>query len=60
MAALEALLPHPVIAEIHRDVVAGRAGADHDHAAGGARESRGRQGGLARMLEHDPRADALA
>src|SRR5262245_51022621 len=60
MAALEALLPHPVIAEIHRDVVARRAGADDDHAAGRAHEARRGQRRLARMLEDDARADALA
>src|ERR1700675_4437107 len=60
MTALEALLPHPVIAQIHRDVVAGGARADHDHPARGAEKARGRQRGLARMLEPDARARWLA
>jgi hypothetical protein len=58
--ALQALLPHPVVAQIERRVVAGGAGADHDHAAGLGHEARGRQRGLAGVLEHDRRALLLA
>ncbi len=60
MAALEALLAHPVVAQVQRHVVAGGAGADHDHAAGGAHELGRGQGGLARVLEHDAGTGALA
>src|SRR2546428_5562704 len=60
MAALEALLAHPVIAEVHRRSVAGGAGADDDHAAGRADENRRRQRRFTWMLEDDPRADSLA
>src|SRR6185436_15527536 len=60
MAALEALLPHPVIAEVERDVVARRPGADDDHPPGSAQEFRCRKGRLAGMLEHDLRARLLA
>src|SRR5439155_10740401 len=49
-----------VIAEIERDVVTGRAGADHDHPARGADELRRRQRRLTRMLEDDLRAHAIA
>src|SRR6266481_7499982 len=58
--ALEALLPHPEIAQIDGCVVAGRTGANHDHAAGVADEDGRRHGILAGMLEHDARAAALA
>src|SRR5439155_1042310 len=57
---LGALLAHPVIAKVERAVVAGRAGADADHAAGRADEDRSRQRRLAWMLENDPGTDALA
>ena len=60
MRALQALLAHPVVAKVERRVVAGRAGADHDHAAGLAHEARRRQRGLARVLEHDRRVLLLA
>src|SRR2546425_10864247 len=60
MRSLEALLSHPVVAQVERGVVAGGAGADHHHAAGVADEDRGRHGILARMLEDDARALALA
>src|SRR6185312_9896430 len=53
--ALQPLLAHPVVAEVERRVVAGRAGADHDHAARLAHEARGRQRGLAWVLEDDRR-----
>ena len=58
--ALEALLPHPVVAQVERGVVAGGAGADHHHAARVAHEDRGGHGVLARVLEHEARALALA
>src|SRR5262249_44167426 len=51
--ALDALLPHPNIARIEGDVVAGRAGAEHNHAAALDHEARHRKRRLARMLEHD-------
>src|SRR5213593_5031188 len=60
MAALEALLAHPVIAQVHGRGVAGGAGADDDHPAGRADEDGRRQGRLARVLEDDLRADPLA
>src|SRR6266853_4044135 len=60
MAALEALLSHPVVAQVQGDVVAGGAGADDDHAAGGADEFRRGQRRLARMLEDDAWACLLA
>src|SRR5438552_4554285 len=58
--ALEALLPHPEVAQIGDRGVAARAGADDDHAARVADEDRGRHGVLARVLEDDARAPALA
>jgi hypothetical protein len=58
--ALQPLLPHPQVAQVDRGVVAGRAGADHDHAAGVADEDRGGDGGLAGVLEHDVRGALLA
>src|SRR5262249_36492834 len=58
--ALEPLLPHPVVAQVERRVVAGRAGADDHHPAGVAHEARGGHGVLAGMLEHDARAALLA
>src|SRR6266566_4314986 len=60
MAALEALLAHPVIAQVHGRGVAGRAGADDDHAARRAHQDRRGQSRLAQMLEDDPWAHALA
>src|SRR5690349_4829769 len=41
MRALEALLLHPVITQVERSLVPGRARADHDHPAGLAHEPRG-------------------
>src|SRR6266581_6352570 len=58
--ALKALLPHPEVAQIGDRGVAARAGADDDHAARVADEDRGRHGVLARVLEDDARAPALA
>src|SRR5438046_6979335 len=60
MAALEALLAHPVIAQVHGRGVAGGASADHHHAPGRADEDRRRQGRLARVLEDELRANTLA
>ena len=51
--ALDALLPHPDIARVERDVVAGGAGAEHHHAAALDHQRRDRERLLARMLEHD-------
>src|SRR6266852_2403347 len=53
MAALEALLAHPVIAKIEGHVVACGPRADDDHATRRAHEFRRRQRGLAGMLEDD-------
>ena len=53
MRALDALLPHPDVARIEGDVVAGGAGAEHHHAAALHDEARHRERLLARMLEHD-------
>src|SRR5690242_17281371 len=55
MASLEALLPHPVVAEIERHVIARCAGANHNHPAGRAHEFRRGQRRLARVLEYDAR-----
>src|SRR5262249_40452917 len=44
VAALDALLPHPHEAGIERDVVAGGAGAEHDHAAALHHEAADREG----------------
>src|SRR3989442_1267868 len=60
MAALEALLAHPVIAQIEGDIVARGSGADHDHAPRRAHEFRRRQCGLAGMLEDDAGIGLLA
>ena len=57
---LESLLPHPKIAEVDGRVVAGRAGANDDDAAGIADEHRGGDGRLAGMLENHRRATLLA
>src|SRR5579864_4317114 len=53
MRALHALLPHPDIARVEGDVVAGGAGAEHHHAAALDHEAGNRERRLARMLEHD-------
>src|SRR5205085_12129758 len=53
MRALDALLPHPHIARVERDVVAAGAGAEHHHAAALDHEGRDRKSLLARMLEYD-------
>ncbi len=58
--ALDALLMHPEIARVHGEVVARRAGADHDHAAALHHLHRDRERRLARMLEHEVDVDALA
>src|ERR1700754_1393694 len=60
MRALNALLAHPYIARVESDVVAGGAGAEHDHAAALHDETRDREGRLARMLEHHVDVVALA
>src|SRR3546814_17058694 len=60
MAALDALLPHPDEARVHRQVKAGGAGAEHDHAAALDDEAAHREGLLARMLEHEIDVVALA
>jgi hypothetical protein len=49
-----------VISEIQGDVVARGTGADDDHATRRAQETRGRQRRLARVLEDDAGALALA
>src|SRR6185312_16581862 len=53
MRSLDALLPHPDVARIERDIEAGGAGAEHDHAAALDDHRRDREGRFARMLEHD-------
>src|SRR6185295_6093388 len=58
--ALDALLPHPDEACVHGQIVAGGAGAEHDHAAALHHEAGDREGLLARMLEHEIDVDALA
>src|SRR5882762_4798928 len=60
MAALDALLAHPYEARVHREVVAGGAGAEHHHAAALHDEARDREGLLAGMLEHEVDVVALA
>lgn len=60
VGSLEALLTHPVIAQVDRGVVPRSASADHDHATGVAHEDGRGDGVLAGMLEHDPRAALLA
>ena len=58
--ALHALLVHPQIAGVHRQVVARGAGADDDHAAALHDEHRDRERRLAGMLEHAVDVVALA
>ena len=58
MRALDALLAHPHEARVEGEVVAGGAGAEHDHAAALHDEAGDREGLLAGMLEHD--VDVLA
>ena len=53
VGALHPLLPHPEIARVEGEVVAGGAGADHDHAALLHHEDRDRERRLARVLEDD-------
>src|SRR5262249_57889743 len=53
MRTLHALLPHPHIARVEGNVVAGRAGAEHDHAAAFDHQDRHRKSRFAGMLEHD-------
>src|SRR5581483_4844245 len=60
VAALDALLPHPDEARIEGEVVAGGAGAEHDHAAALHDEAGDREGLLARMLEDEIDVVALA
>src|SRR4029078_7124109 len=58
--ALHALLVHPYVARVHGEIVAGGAGAEHDHAAALHNEARHREGRFARVLEHAVDIDALA
>src|SRR5665811_615109 len=51
--ALDALLPHPDIARIEGEIVAGGAGAEHHHAAALHHQAGDRKGLLARMFEYD-------
>src|SRR5208282_3230998 len=51
--ALHALLPHPDVARVEGDVVAGGAGAENHHAAALDDEARHRERRFAGMLEHD-------
>src|SRR5581483_5037280 len=60
MRALDALLVHPHIARVHGEVVAGGAGAEHDHAAALHHEARHREGRFAGMLEHAVDVHALS
>ena len=60
VAALDALLAHPDEARVEGEVVAGGAGAEHDHAAALHDEAGDREGLLARMLEDEIDIDALA
>src|SRR5579883_753389 len=60
VAALDALLAHPHEAGIHRQIVAGGAGAEHHHAAALHDEARHGEGLLAGMLEHEVDVVALA
>src|SRR4029079_11441630 len=53
MRALDALLPHPDVARVERDVVARGAGAEHHHAAALDHQARHRKSRLAGMLEHN-------
>jgi hypothetical protein len=59
-AALQALLMHPHVAHVEGAVVAGRAGADHDHAALLHHQRRDREGRLARVFEDHVDTHALA
>src|SRR5437867_9152562 len=58
--SLEALLPHPEVAEVRDGVVAARAGADDDHPARITDEDRGRDRVLPGVLEDEARTLALA
>ena len=60
MAALEALLAHPKVAGVDRELVAGGAGADHHHAAALHHQHRDWKRRRARMLEHEVDVVALA
>src|SRR3990170_4844534 len=60
VGALETLLAHPQVAQVHHRVVAGGAGADHHHALVVADEDGGGDGVLPRVLEDDAGAPALA
>src|SRR6185312_9146013 len=53
MRALNALLPHPDVTRIERQIVAGGAGAEHDHPAALHDEAGDRERRLAGMLEDD-------
>ena len=50
--ALDALLAHPDVGCVHRQIEAGGAGAEDDHAAALDDDARHREGLLARVLEH--------
>ncbi len=58
--SLQALLPHPQVPQVDGRVVAGRSGADDDHATRLAREDRRRDRRLARVLEDEVRAPLVA
>src|SRR5437899_1135321 len=58
--ALETLLTHPEVAQIHGGVETTGAGANHHHAARVADENRRRYGVLARVIEDDARCAPLA
>ena len=58
--ALDTFLPHPDIARVEGKIVAGGAGAEHDHAAALDHHGRDREGRLAWMLEDEVDIVALA
>nr|WP_148313638.1 RHS repeat protein [Sorangium cellulosum] len=60
MAPLDALLTHPYEPRIHREVVPGRAGAEHHHAPALHHEAAHRERRLARVLEHQIDVGPLA
>src|SRR5438874_6278996 len=60
MRALQPLLPHPEVAQVDGRVEAAGPRADHDHSARVAPEDRRGDRVLARVLEHDAWAPALA
>ena len=60
MRTLQTLLHHPMITQIHGNVIAGGAGTNDHHAARFTDKTRGWQSGFTGMLEHDLRVLALA